>query len=84
MRVSEKTIELNFCAQFAARYGEPVLWFGLTQKQEARLGFDAWTRMGGRLLVFQFKASNDTLSSGRRRSAGSHSGSAADASPVEG
>ena len=33
------------------------IWFGLTQMQEARSGFDAATRLGqGRLLLLQFKA----------------------------
>lgn len=72
MRVAEKTIELNFCAQFAGQFPSPVIWFGLTQKQEAKLGFDACTKAGGRLFVFQFKASNDILKSGARRFRASH------------
>jgi hypothetical protein len=67
MRLSEKTIELNFCAQFT-RIAKPlILWFGLTQRQEAQAGFDACTRVNGRLLIFQFKTSNKILLSGRRR-----------------
>jgi hypothetical protein len=59
MRLSEKTLELSFCAQFAERWNlRNVIWFGLTQAQERRLGFDACSRINGRLLVFQFKASN--------------------------
>jgi len=67
MRLSEKTIELNFCAQVTASAPTPVLWFGLTQKQEAAAGFDAAVRMGGRLLLFQFKASDHVLKSRDRR-----------------
>lgn len=67
MRLSEKTIELNFCAQFTRHCPKPVSWFGLTQRQEAQAGFDACTKLGGRLLIFQFKASNHMLSSGRRQ-----------------
>ena len=67
MRLSEKTIELNFCAQFTRNAPSLALWFGLTQRQEARSGFDACTRIGGRLLIFQFKASKYMLRSGLRR-----------------
>ena len=67
MRLSEKTIELNFCSQLTRSSGPLVLWFGLTQRQEAQAGFDTCTRVRGRLLIFQFKASNYTLSSGKRR-----------------
>lgn len=70
MRVPEKTIELNFCAELTslwAQQGHGVLWFGPTQKQEARLGFDAATRLGGKVLLFQFKASRHVLRSGERR-----------------
>jgi len=59
MRLSEKTLELTFCSQFAAQLGlRNVIWFGLTQMQERWLGFDACTQVNGRLLVRQFKASN--------------------------
>lgn len=67
MRLSEKTIELNLCAQLRVAFGGNIFWFGLTQKQEARAGFDACTRLGGRLFLFQFKASNWTIRSGDRR-----------------
>src|SRR6266700_124976 len=67
MRLSEKTIELNFCAQLTAGTPTPVLWFGLTQRQEAAAGFDAATRFHGRVLLFQFKASDYILRSGYRR-----------------
>lgn len=67
MRISEKTIELNFCAQVTASAATPMFWFGLTQKQEAAAGFDAAMKMGGRLLLFQFKASDHVLKSTDRR-----------------
>lgn len=44
MRLSEKTIEFNFCAQATQMFmaqGRVPIWFGLTQKQEAQSGFDA-------------------------------------------
>lgn len=65
MKLSEKTLELNLCAQASRHVGSKnrLLWFGLTQKQEARAGFDACTKLGGRLLIFQFKASNRILKS---------------------
>jgi hypothetical protein len=66
-RLSEKTIELNFCTQFVYHCRLPVLWFGLTQKQEAKAGFDVWTAIRGRLLILQFKASNRTVHPGYRR-----------------
>ena len=41
MRLSEKTFELNFCSQFAQLWGHyNIKWFGLTQRQEAKAGFD--------------------------------------------
>jgi hypothetical protein len=67
MRIAEKTIELNFCAQCNTTVSPKLLWFGLTQKQEAKMGFDACTSLKGRLLIFQFKASNYVLASGSRR-----------------
>lgn len=81
MRISEKTIELTFCYQIGshvlflhdlqcARFH--IVWFGLTQRQEARLGFDMATRLGGRILVLQFKASNQVLKNGQRRFHASH------------
>lgn len=72
MRLSEKTIELNFCAQAAGAYGGDVFWFGLTQRQEAQAGFDVATRLGGRLLLLQFKASNHVLAWGARRFLAGH------------
>jgi len=63
LRLSEKTIELNFCAEFAhicGQHGLDLRWFGLTQKQEARLAFDAAAKMQGRIIYFQFKAMVDS------------------------
>jgi hypothetical protein len=67
MRLSEKTIELTFCHQFGSITNHRLIWFGLTQAQESIAGFDACTRVGGTLLIFQFKASSYTLRNGRRR-----------------
>lgn len=68
MRISEKTVELNICAQINQNLRRRILWFGLTQAQEAISGFDAATRLGGRILLFQFKASNITMTrTGARR-----------------
>jgi hypothetical protein len=61
MRLSEKTIELNVCSQLTQYLRGRIIWFGLTQRQEARAGFDAAIKLGGRLILFQFKASNYTL-----------------------
>ncbi len=67
MRLSEKTFELNFCSQFAQLLGQyDVKWFGLTQRQEAKAGFDACTRTNGNLFLFQFKVSNRILNGVRR------------------
>lgn len=49
-----------------------IFWFGLTQKQEARWGFDACMRLGARLVVFQLKASDWVLTSGARRFKAQH------------
>jgi hypothetical protein len=71
MRIPEKTIEINFCAQLSselsAKQGVKTLWFGLTQTQEKIAGVDACTKIGGRLFLFQFKASNQVLVDGARR-----------------
>jgi hypothetical protein len=65
MRLSEKTLEINLCAQLSQVLGG-VIWFGLTQRQEAQAGFDVCTRLGGRLLILQFKASSYDVPGGRR------------------
>jgi hypothetical protein len=67
MRLSEKTLELTFCHQFGSVVSPNLVWFGLTQRQEAIAGFDACAQVHGRLLIFQFKASSYTLSNGMRR-----------------
>ncbi len=68
MRISEKTVELNICAQINQNLGRRVIWFGLTQAQEAISGFDTATRVNGRIFLFQFKASNTTMArTGARR-----------------
>ncbi len=67
MRLAEKTIELNWCAQLGPFLKRRLVWFGLTQAQEFEAGFDAYTRLGGALLVLQFKASNHVLGGGLRR-----------------
>lgn len=69
MKLSEKTLELNICAQVSShlRGRAKPFWFGLTQKQEAKAGFDACTKLNGRLLIFQFKASNNVLKNGDRK-----------------
>lgn len=72
MRISEKSIELNFCSQFASAVSTRIIWFGLTQKQEARAGFDACTKLRGRLILFQFKASSYVLQTGARRFTAKH------------
>jgi hypothetical protein len=70
MRIAEKTLELTLCCQLGGLlqgrhwwhpspyFGPPQpLWFGLTQAQEAKAGFDAAMRLGNhRILLLQFKA----------------------------
>lgn len=60
-RLSEKTLELNFASQLNHQCGGTLLWFGLTQKQEAECGFDIATRMGSALFIVQMKASSQVL-----------------------
>lgn len=50
-RLSEKTIEINYCSQLSGVFGGQLLFFGLTQLQEARMGFDAMTSVGGVMLL---------------------------------
>lgn len=69
MRISERTIELTFAAQCATFVPARPIWFGLTQQQEARLGFDACTRMNAGMMLFQFKASRNGTSRLRRYTA---------------
>ena len=59
MRLSEKTLEISITSQLTCRLGiGDAVWFGLTQDQESRLGFDVAGRVNGILVVFQFKASS--------------------------
>jgi hypothetical protein len=67
MRLAEKTIELTYCAQLNEALGQRTIWFGLTQRQEALAGYDAYAQLGGRLIALQFKASDHLLRSGARR-----------------
>lgn len=64
IRISEKSIELTACSQYGAHFGSNLVWVGLTQKEERRLGFDAAIELGGRPFILQFKASNTVLSRG--------------------
>jgi hypothetical protein len=58
-RLSEKSLELTFCAQFSAEaafyhhvpWPHRIVWFGLTQLQENQLGFDAVTSLRVRQAV---------------------------------
>ena len=73
MRLSEKSIELNFCRQVAPLVGSPAWWFGATQKEEQEAGGDVATSVAGTWLLFQMKASNHVLSStGARRFRAQH------------
>lgn len=67
-RLSEKTLELNFASQLNHHSGGKLLWFGLTQKQEAQCGFDIATRSGSALFIVQMKASAHVMKgSGARK-----------------
>tara|TARA_B100001079_G_scaffold256042_1_gene252169 strand:+ start:1342 stop:1965 length:624 start_codon:yes stop_codon:yes gene_type:complete len=55
MRLSEKTLELNFCAGLPRALGLDVFWIGLTQEEEKSFGFDHCTNMGGMFLIIQMK-----------------------------
>jgi len=65
-RLSEKTLELTICSQIGQSTKKNIIWFGLTQTEEARLGFDACAQLNGRLFILQFKASNKDVSEARR------------------
>lgn len=66
-RLSEKTIEINFCSQVTKMLGHrPIWWYGLTQAKEAELGWDVGTKTAGWWALFQIKASN-RLRKGVRR-----------------
>lgn len=72
MRVSEKSIELNFCHQMSLTLGQPSWWFGTTQRQEREAGWDVAGKLVGKWIRFQLKASNQVLANGRRRFRGHH------------
>lgn len=67
IKLSEKTLELNFVSQLNHRCGGKLLWFGLTQMQEAEAGFDIATRIGKALFIVQMKASATLLKSKARQ-----------------
>lgn len=71
-RLSEKSIELNFCRQVSALIGGPDWWFGATQKQESDAGWDISARVPGAWVYFQLKASDHVLKSGERHFKGHH------------
>jgi hypothetical protein len=60
-RIAEKSIELTTCAQLGALLGKQMVWFGLTQAQERKHGYDAATNLGGRAFILQFKASTTVM-----------------------
>jgi hypothetical protein len=66
-KLSEKTLEINFASQLNNACGGKLLWFGLTQKQEANLGFDIATKIGAGLYIIQMKASATLLKSNERQ-----------------
>lgn len=62
LRYAEKSFEVRFCAALTAAImpmNRNPKWFGLTQAQERRVGIDTVLGIGGRLLIFQFKAKTD-------------------------
>lgn len=67
MRLSGRTVELNICAQITQNYHKKVFWFDLTRKQDAKAGFDTAISLGGRVVLFQFKVSDQVLPGGERR-----------------
>lgn len=66
-KLSEKTLELNFASQLNHACRGSLLWFGLTQKQEAEQGFDIATRVGRGLFIVQMKASTRVLRGSARQ-----------------
>lgn len=66
-RLSEKTIEINFCAQLTVLANRLVWWIGLTQAQEAEQGWDIKSNALGRWMLFQLQASNKIMSGSQRR-----------------
>jgi hypothetical protein len=72
MRLSEKSIELNFCHRMSMSLGDPIWWFGTTQRQERDAGWDVAGKVSGRWVRFQLKASKEVLGNGARRFRGHH------------
>ena len=64
-RLSEKTLEINFVRE-AGAYLPSGFWFGLTQMQEAQLGYDVAVASAGTTYFFQVKASATIRRSGRQ------------------
>jgi hypothetical protein len=56
MRLSEKTLELNICAQISSLWHGDVIWFGLTQKQEASLTSRSKSALAVFVLFYFFTA----------------------------
>jgi hypothetical protein len=69
LRFSERSVEMNFCAEFRWR-DRPVTWWALTQAEETLEGFDAVARNATAAFVFQFKASSGIVRGNRRFHAG--------------
>jgi hypothetical protein len=59
LRFSEKSFVMNFVSEYRPARGRAI-WWGLTQAEERRLGFDARVFEGGRGFLLQFKAVHDT------------------------
>lgn len=72
MRLSEKSIELNFCHQMSSQVAQPAWWFGTTQRQERDAGWDVASKIAGGWIRFQLKASKEVLKLGHRRFRGHH------------
>lgn len=72
MRLSEKTLEVNFCVQQSWVIPAAHWWFGLTQKQEKEAGWDVASKIAGQWTRFQLKASSHVLASGARRFKAQH------------
>jgi hypothetical protein len=64
-RLSEKSLEINFVRE-AGAYLRRGFWFGLTQKQEAQLGYDVAVATAGTVYLFQMKASATLRRRGRQ------------------
>jgi hypothetical protein len=59
VRYAEKSFEVRFCAALTAAImpmNRNPKWFGLTQAEERKAGIDTVLGIGGRLVIFQFKA----------------------------